>query len=75
MAAAACEDVRADLEYDRAARVTWNQEGNCPGGPLMDKNALGEDVIFYESTAAARSLKNTWTRMASTKKLMNVVWS
>jgi len=41
----------------------------------MDTNELGEDVIFFEPTAAARSLKNSWTRMASTYDSIQVILS
>jgi hypothetical protein len=41
----------------------------------MRTNELGEDVIFFESTAAARSLMNPWTRMASTYDCIQVILS
>jgi hypothetical protein len=33
---------------------------------------MSEDVLFFEPAAAAQSLKNFWTRMASTYKCMGV---
>jgi hypothetical protein len=33
---------------------------------------MSEDVLFFEPSAAAQSLKNFWTRMASTYKCMSV---
>jgi hypothetical protein len=33
---------------------------------------MNEDVLFFETNAAAQSLKNLWTRMASTYKCMQI---
>jgi len=41
----------------------------------MNTSELGEEVVFFESTAAARSLKNPWTRMASTYDCIQVILS
>jgi hypothetical protein len=41
----------------------------------MQKNELGEDVIFFEGTAAARSLRSRWTRLASTYDCIQVILS
>ena len=41
----------------------------------MNRNELGEDVIFFEPAAAARSLKSWWTRLASTYDCMQVILS
>lgn len=41
----------------------------------MARNQLGEEIIFSEDTAAARSLKSSWTRTASTYDCIQVVLS
>jgi hypothetical protein len=41
----------------------------------MKKNKFDEDIIFVESTAAAISLKNFWTKMASTYNCIHVSMS
>jgi hypothetical protein len=41
----------------------------------MEKNELGEEIVFAEHTAAARSLKSSWTRIASTYDSIHVVLS
>ena len=33
---------------------------------------MNDDVLFFEKNAAAQSLKNAWTRMASTYKCMQI---
>jgi hypothetical protein len=44
-------------------------------GDEMKTNKFGEEVIFYESNAVVQSLKNFWTRMASTYKCIQVILS
>ncbi len=33
---------------------------------------MNDDMLFFETNAAAQSLKNAWTRMASTYKCMQI---
>jgi len=42
---------------------------------MEGKNQFGEDIVFIESRAAAQSLKNFWTRMASTYGCIQVILS
>ena len=42
---------------------------------MKRKNQFGEDIVFIESSAAAQSLKNFWTRMASTYGCIQVMLS